>query len=151
MKPILTSVVLASALLVGSSFAAQDESMSTRMGEFDEQSMQMHNDRMEMHIDEMQVLMDKMHATNDPVERRRLLIEHRIQMAEMMGDMRSSREDVMMGIFGGGPKSVGVMSEGEKRRQNMIEKRLDMMDYMMQMMLVRDGMMMQRDGMMMDL
>ena len=150
MKSILTSVVLASALLVGSSYAAQNDPMSTHMGKFDEQSMQMHNDRMEMHLDEMQALMDKLHATKDPAERRRLLIEHRMQMAEMMGDMRSSREDVMMGIFGGGPKSDGVMPEGEKRRQRMIEKRLDMIDYMMQMMLVRDGMMMQRDRMMMD-
>ena len=56
MKPILTLVVLASALLVGSSFAAQNEPMSTHMGKFDEQSMQMHNDRMEMHLDEMQAL-----------------------------------------------------------------------------------------------
>ena len=71
MKPILTSVVLAAALLVGPGFAAQHESVSTHMGKFDEQSMQ-------MHLEEMQNLMDEMHATGDPAERRRLLTEHRI-------------------------------------------------------------------------
>ena len=78
MKPIRTSVVLASALLVGLSFAAQNETLSTHMGKFDEQSMQMHNDRMQMHLEEMHNLMDEMHATSDPAERRRLLTEHRI-------------------------------------------------------------------------
>lgn len=144
MKPIRTSVVLASALLVGSSFAAQNETMSTHMGKFDEQSMQMHNDRMQMHLEEMQTLMDEMHATRDPSERRRLLTEHRIQMAELMGDMRSSREDMMMGMMGGGPRHGGPMPEGEKLRQYLIEKRLDMMDNAMEMMMQRDELMMNR-------
>ena len=101
MKRILTAVTLTSVLLVGSSFAAQHEPMSPHMGEFDEQSMRMHNDRMEVHLEEMQALMDKLHVTSNSAERRGLLIEHRIQMAEMMGDMRSSREDMMMGMMGG--------------------------------------------------
>jgi hypothetical protein len=144
MKPILTSVVLAAALLVGPSFAAQHESVSTHMGKFDEQSMQMHNDRMQMHLEEMKTLMDEMHATSDPAERRRLLTEHRIQMAELMGDMRSSREDMMMGMMGGGPIHGGPIPGGEKRRQYMIEKRLGMMDNAMEMMMQQDQMMMNR-------
>ena len=144
MKRILTAVTLTSVLLAGSSFAAQHEPMSPHMGEFDEQSMRMHNDRMEVHLEEMQALMDKLHVTSDSAERRGLLIEHRIQMAEMMGDMRSSREDMMMGMMGGGPRSGGAMPEGEKQRQYMIEKRLDMMDHMMEMMMQRDEMMMNR-------
>jgi hypothetical protein len=94
--------------------------------------MQMYNDRMEMHLEEMQALTDQLHATRDPAERRRLLIEHRMQMAEMMG------------MMGGGPKGGAPMPEGEKRRQYMIEKRLDTMDHMMEMMMRRDEMMMDR-------
>ncbi len=143
MKTILTTAILTSALLAGPSFAVEHgDSMSTHMGEFDEQRMQMHNDRMEMHLDEMQALMDKLHATKDQAERRRLLTEHRMQMAELMGNMRSSRDDMMMGMMGGGPKRGGTMPEGEKRRQHMIEKRLDMMDNAMEMMMQRDEMMM---------
>jgi hypothetical protein len=145
MKNALTVVAITSAFLIGSSFAAdQGDSMSTHMGDFDEQSMQMHNDQMEKHLEEMQALMNKLHATKDPAERHRLLVEHRIQMAELMGNMQSSREDMMMGMMGGGPKHGGPMPEGEKRRQHMIEKRLDMMDNAMEMMMKRDEMMMDR-------
>lgn len=142
MKTILTTVALTTALLAGSNFAADnDDSMSMKM---DEQRMQMHNDQMEAHLKAMQSLMDEMHATNDPAKRRRMLDEHREQMAELMGNMQSSREDMMMGMMGGGPKHGGPMPEGEKRRQHMIEKRLDMMDNAMEMMMQRDEMMMDR-------
>jgi len=73
-----------------------------------------------------------------------MLNEHREQMAALMGDMRSSREDMMMGMMGGGPRHGGTMPEGELRRQYMIKKRLDMMDNVMEMMMQRDEMMMNR-------
>lgn len=92
----------------------------------------------------MQVLMDKLHATKDPAERQRLLKEHRKQMGEMMHEMKSSRDDMVMGMMGGGAKHGGSMAEGEKRRQHMIEKRLDKMDNAMEMMMRRDEMMMKR-------
>jgi hypothetical protein len=150
MKTVLTIVAVTTALMAGSGFAAEHhdsmhhDSTSTEMGGFDEQRMQMHNDRMEMHLEEMQALMEKLHATKDPAERTRLLTEHRMLMAELMGDMRSSREDMMMGMMGGGAKHGSPMPEGEKRRQHMIEKRLDMMDNAMEMMMQRDQMMMGR-------
>jgi hypothetical protein len=51
---------------------------------------------------------------------------------------------MVMGMMGGGAKHGASMPEGEKRRQHMIEKRLDMMDNAMEMMMRRDEMMMKR-------
>ncbi len=140
MKTLLRITTLTAALLVTPAIA--DHHMKDHMGEWDEQQMQMHNDEMETHLQEMQALMDKLHTTNDPAERRRLLEQHRKEMSKLMGNMRSSREDMMMGMMGGGPRRGGPMPEGEKRRQYMIEKRLDMMDHAMEMMMQRDEMMM---------
>ncbi len=140
MKSFLTVSTLIAAFLATPALAAHH--MSNHMEEWDEQQMQMHNDEMEAHLAEMQVLMDKLHMTKDPTERRRLLDEHRIEMSRLMENMRSSREDMTMGMMGGGPRHGGSMPEGEKRRQYMIEKRLDMMDNAMEMMMQRDEMMM---------
>ena len=142
MRNILGVITLTIAFLVNPAFA--DHHMKDHMGEWDEKQMQMHNDEMETHLQEMQALMDKLHATNDPAMRRRLLEEHRKEMANLMGNMRGSREDMVMGMMGGGARRGGTMPEGEKRRQYMIEKRLDMMDQMMEMMMQRDEMMMHR-------
>ncbi len=138
MRTIFTVIALLSAFLFGSPLLADDPDYQ----KFDEQQMKMHNDEMEAHLAEMQVLMDKLHATNDPAERRRLLEAHRNEMSQMMQNMRSSREDMIMGMMGGGGRHGSGMPEGEKQRQYMIEKRLDMMDQMMQMMMERDQMMM---------
>lgn len=111
---------------------------------FDEQRMQMHNDQMEAHLKEMQALMEKTHATRDPNERRRMLEEHRAQMRKLLKTMRSTRGDMVMGMMGGGPRGGAEMPKGEKRRQYLIEKRLDMMDNAMKMMLHRDEMLMKQ-------
>jgi hypothetical protein len=140
MKALLGITTLTTVLLLSPAYA--DHHMKDHMGDWDEQQMQMHNDEMEAHLEDMQALMDKLHATSDPAERRRLLEQHRKEMSELMKNMRGSREDMMMGMMGGGPRRGGPMPEGEKRRQYMIEKRLDMMDQAMEMMMQRDQMMM---------
>jgi hypothetical protein len=56
--------------------------------------------------------------------------------------MKSSRDEMVMGMMSGGARHGQPMPEGEKRRQYMIEKRLDMMDNAMEMMMRRDEMMM---------
>ena len=75
-------------------------------------------------------------------KRRRLFEEHRQQMSKLMENMRSSRGEMRMGMMGGGAKHGRDMPEGEKRRQHMIEKRIDMMENAMEMMMQRDEMMM---------
>lgn len=142
MKNTVATLAMAAALLSGYAFAADKPDSMPRMNRFDEHQMQMHNDQMEAHLKEMQVLMDKLHATRDPAERRRLLDEHRKQMSELMRNMHSARADMVMGMMGGGAKAGQAMPEGEKKRQYMIEKRLDMMDNAMEMMMRRDEMMM---------
>ncbi len=141
MKKAAIAIALSSALLAGQAFPADKESSMSHMDQFDEHRMQMHNDQMEAHLKDMRVLMDKLHATKDPAERQRLLKEHRKQMGKMMQGMKSSRDDMVMGMMGGGAKQGAPMPEGEKRRQHMIEKRLDMMDNAMEMMMRRDEMM----------
>ena len=141
MKTLLAVSTLAAALFVSPALADQHMNHDN-MGEWDEQQMQMHNDEMEAHLEEMQALMDKLHATSDPAERRRLLEAHRKQMSKLMENMRSSRDEMRMGMMGGGAKHGRDMPEGEKRRQYMIEKRLDMMDNAMEMMMQREEMMM---------
>ena len=143
MKQSLVVIALTSSLLAASALAADTPDSKSHMDQFDEDRMQMHNDEMEAHVKEMQALMDKLHATADPAERRRLLKEHRNQMDDLMRGMKSSRDDMVMGMMGGGARRGGTMPEGEKRRQHMIEKRLDMMDNAMEMMMRRDEMMMQ--------
>ena len=140
MKTFLAVTTLAAGLLVNPAFA--DKHMKDHTGEWNEHQMQLHNDEMEAHLAEMQVLMDKLHATSDPTKRRRLLEEHRKEMSKLMENMRSSRDEMRMGMMGGGAKQGRDMPEGEKRRQHMIEKRLDMMDNAMEMMMQRDDMMM---------
>jgi prenyltransferase beta subunit len=144
MKKAAMAIALSSALLAGNAFSADEPKSTSPMDQFDEHKMQMHNDQMEAHLKEMQVLMDKLHATKDPAERQRLLDEHRKQMRELMQGMHSSRDDMVMGMMGGGARHGGSMPQGEKRRQHMIEKRLDMMDNAMEMMMRRDEMMMRR-------
>ncbi len=139
MKAIVTALSLALALLSGYALSADEPG---HMEQFDEQQMKQHNDEMEAHMKEMQALMDKLHRTQDPAERRRLLEEHRQQMAELMHGMRSTRDEMVMGMMGGGMRHGKPMAEGEKRRQYLIEKRLDMMDNAMEMMMRRDEMMM---------
>lgn len=138
MRTILTVTAILSSLFFWSPLFADDPNYKA----FDEQQMKMHNDEMEAHLADMDVLMDKLHATNDPAERQRLLDAHRKEMNNLMKSMRSSRDDMVMGMMGGGARRGGPMPEGEKRRQYMIEKRLDMMDQMMEMMMERDRMMM---------
>lgn len=139
----LVTTALLSALFVMPAFSAEHmESMPHDMDQWDEHQMQMHNQEMEAHLKQMQELMDKMHETNDPAERRRLYQEHHKQMNEFMSSMRSSRDDMMMGMMGGGPRHGREMPEGERLRHHMIEKRLDMMDNAMDMMMRRDEMMM---------
>lgn len=144
MRKAVTAIALTSVLLAVSAFSADKPDSTMPMGKFDEHQMQMHNDQMETHLKDMQVLMDKLHATKDPAERQRLLKDHRKQMNDLMGEMHSSRGDMMMGMMGGGVKGGGPMPEGEKKRQYLIEKRLDMMDHAMEMMMRRDEMMMRR-------
>lgn len=73
--------------------------------------------------------------TRDPAERRRLLEEHREETSKLMENMRSSRNDLTMGMMGSGLRHGGSMPDGEKHRQYMIEKRLDMIDHAMEMMM----------------
>lgn len=145
MKTTLTIAALLSSFFLWNPVFAEDP----KMEEFDEQQMKMHNDQMEEHMKNMEILMDKLHATNDPAEKRRLLDAHRKEMSKLMHSMRSSRDDMVMGMMSGGARHGEPMPEGEKRRQYMIEKRLDMMDHMMEMMMQRDKMM-RHDEMMMD-
>ncbi len=142
MKKAAIAIALGCALSAGQALSADEPKAASDMNQFDEHKMQMHNDQMEAHLKEMQVLMDKLHATKDPAERQRLLKEHREKMSVLMQGMHSSRDDMMMGMMGGGAKRGGSMPEGEMRRQHMIEKRLDMMDNAMEMMMRRDEMMM---------
>jgi hypothetical protein len=102
--------------------------------------IKLHNDQMESHLKDMQKTMDKMHATNDPAERRKLMEEHSKAMHAMMKDMRSSSDEMKMGMMSGGPKGAGPMPEGEKMRQHLLEKRIDMMNMMMGQMMERDDM-----------
>lgn len=142
MKTILAAAVLGTALFSGAqAIAAEKDAPPSQTGQFDEKRMKMHNDQMEKHMKDMQALMDKLHVTKDPAERRRLLDQHRKEMNELMREMRGSREDMVMGMMGGGPRHGGPMPEGEKLRQHLIEKRLDMMDNAMEMMMRRDEMM----------
>lgn len=128
--------------LIAPVFSADDNTMPHDMDQWDEHQMQMHNEQMETHLKNMQKLMDQLHSTKDPAERRRLLDEHRAEMKELMQNMRSSRDDMRMGMMGGGPRHGRHMPEGERLRHHMIEKRLDMMDNAMEMMMRRDEMMM---------
>ena len=145
MKKLTSTIFLTAALFAGNAFAAEKpDSMPPTMGYFDEHRMQMHNDQMEAHLKDMQTLMDKLHSTKNASERKRMLQEHRKQMNDLMSEMRSSRENMVMGMMGGGPKSDAGIQEGEKKRQYLIEKRLDMMDNAMEMMMQRDEMMMNR-------
>jgi hypothetical protein len=80
----------------------------------------------------MQKLMDKMHATKDAKERRKLMDQHAKSMRELMKSMRSTSDEMKMGMMGGGPKGGGPMPEGEKLRQHLLEKRIDMMNKMME-------------------
>ena len=140
MKALITASALMAFAFLSPVFAAnQDNEM---MDEWDEHQMQMHNDEMEQHLEQMQTLMDEMHNTSDPAQRRQMYNEHMKQMAEFMSVMQSSRDDMMMGMMGGGPRHGRQMPEGERQRQYLIEKRLDMMDNAMQMMMQRDEMMM---------
>ena len=140
MKALISAVALMAFAFVNPVYAAnQDNEM---MEEWDEQQMQMHNDEMEQHLEQMQALMQEMHATNDPAKRRKLYNEHMKQMTEFMSVMQSSHDDMIMGMMGGGPRHSGGMPDGERKRQYMIEKRLDMMDNAMHMMMQRDEMMM---------
>ena len=142
MKTILTILAVSAALFAIPGLA--DHHMNKQqMHEWDERQMEMHNDAMEKHLEEMQGLMNQLHDTNDPAERRSLLDAHRKEMKQMMHGMRSSQDDMIMGMMGGGARHGGDMPEGERKRQYMIEKRLDMMNQMMEMMMERDQMMMQ--------
>lgn len=140
MKVLSAVIALTAFVFLSPVYAAQHDN---QMSQWDEQQMQMHNDQMENHLEQMQTLMDEMHATNDPAKRRQLYQEHMKQMAEFMSVMQDSRDDMMMGMMGGGPKHGQQMPEGEQLRHYMIEKRLDMMDNAMRMMMQTDQMMMQ--------
>jgi len=139
MKALSLAVALTAFAFLSSAYAADE---GNQMGEWDEQQMQMHNQEMEQHLEQMQALMDEMHATNDPAQRRQLYEAHQKQMAEFMSVMQGSRDDMVMGMMGGGPKHGQQMPEGERQRHYMFEKRLDMMDNAMQMMMQTDQMMM---------
>lgn len=141
MKRMLTAAVLISGLAAISAYSADRPNSEAQ---FNERQMQMHNDQMEMHLKDMEALMDKLHKTKNPSERERLLKEHRKEMQELMHGMKSSRDDMVMGMMSGGARRGEPMPEGEKRRQYLIEKRLDMMDNAMDMMMRRDEMMMNR-------
>ncbi|HZR02587.1 MAG TPA: hypothetical protein VFA81_05365 [Burkholderiales bacterium] len=104
-------------------------------------SIKKHNDEMEKHLKGMQALMDQMHATSDPKERRKLMDQHAREMGEMMKGMRSSSDEMKMGMMSGGPKAGATMPEGEKMRQHLLEKRIDMMNMMMEQMGMREDMM----------
>lgn len=141
MKRMLTAVALISGLSAVSAYPAERPNSGAQ---FNERQMQMHNDQMEVHLKDMEALMDKLHNTKNASERERLLKEHRKQMQELMRGMKSSRDDMVMGMMSGGPRHGEPMPDGEKRRQYLIEKRLDMMDNAMEMMMRRDEMMMNR-------
>ncbi len=150
MRTLLLATLVGASLATGYVTAAEHQTTKPGtegvaphdMRGFDERRMQMHNDEMELHLKEMQALMDKMHATRDAKERRRMLEEHRADMRALMKSMHSTRDEMVMGMMGGGPRGGATMPEGEKRRQHLIEKRLDMMDNAMEMMMRRDEMMM---------
>ena len=139
MKALSAAIALTAFVFLSPAYARHQDSP---MDEWDEQQMQMHNQEMEQHLEQMQTLMNEMHATNDPAKRRQLYEDHQKQMAEFMAIMQDSRDDMVMGMMGGGPKHGQQMPEGERQRHYMIEKRLDMMDNAMQMMMQRDQMMM---------
>jgi len=139
MKALSAAILLTAFAFLSPAYA---DHHGNQMGEWDEHQMQMHNQEMEQHLEQMQTLMDEMHATNNQAKRRQLYQEHQKQMAEFMSIMRGSRDDMVMGMMGGGAKHGQQMPEGERQRHYMIEKRLDMMDNAMQMMMQRDQMMM---------
>ena len=62
-------------------------------------------------------------------------------MREMMTGMRSSSDEMKMGMMSGGPKAGAAMPEGEKMCQHLLEKRIDMMNMMMEQMGMREDMM----------
>lgn len=103
--------------------------------------MKQHNDEMERHLAEMRALMSQLATTKDAKDRERLLDEHMNRMRAMMGTMRSSSDEMKMGMMAGGPRSGEPMPEGEKLRQHLIEKRIDMMNMMMEQMGRREDVM----------
>jgi mono/diheme cytochrome c family protein len=77
----------------------------------------------------------------DAKERRKLIDQHARQMRELMKHMRSWSEEMKMHMMSGGPKAAEGTPEGEKMREQLLEKRIDMMNMMMEEMGMREHMM----------
>jgi hypothetical protein len=67
--------------------------------------------------------------------------EHTKSMRELMKSMRSSSDEMKMGMMSGGTKGGEPMPEGEKLRQHLLEKRIDMTNMMMEQMMRSQDMM----------
>ncbi len=114
-------------------------------GDASAQEMDKRMQQMQEHMKQMHAQMEKLQKTTDPKERQKLMEEHMKAMREHMSMMRDLGGCHMMGGQAAGGRADASMGCGAvhavdpKRRQEMMEGRMDMMQMMMEQMMQHQG------------
>lgn len=149
----ITIVAMLAAIAFTTSFAQQSESTTPGASK---QDMDKRWQQMQEQMKQMHTQMEQIQKSKDPKERERLMQEHMQSMREHMDMMHDTGGCMMMGPMeradqGGATRSerggmgCGMMMESDpKRREQLLERRMDMMQMMMEQMMQHQEAMQQK-------